>query len=178
MIEQNFIKLFENSFRQNWDLPAYSDYSKGETFTYGQAATQIAKLHLLFDKINIKQGDKIALIGQNTPHWTITYVATVTYGAVIVPILQDFNANDVHHIVNHSDSTLLFCSDRIWDNLEEEKMDQLTAVFSLDDFRCIYQKDGAGIQKIMLGINDDFNAKYPEGFKPADIKYAERENKV
>lgn len=176
MIEQNFIKLFENSFRQNWDLPAYSDYSKGETFTYGQAATQIAKLHLLFDKINIKQGDKIALIGQNTPHWTITYVATVTYGAVIVPILQDFNANDVHHIVNHSDSTLLFCSDRIWDNLEEEKMDQLTAVFSLDDYRCIYQKDGAGIQKIMLGINDDFNAKYPEGFKPADIKYAEREN--
>ena len=110
MIEQNLIKLFEHSFKNNWELPAYTNYYRQVTLTYGDSAKQIAKLHLLFEQTGIKPGEKIALIGRNTPNWTLTYVAVVTYGAVIVPILQDFNANDVHHIVNHSDSVLLFCT--------------------------------------------------------------------
>lgn len=121
MIKENFIKLFETSFKENWELPAYTDYTLGTSMTYGEVALKIEKLHLLFAESKIKPGDKIALIGKNTPHWAITFVATVTYGAVIVPILQDFNPNDVHHIVNHSETVFLFCSDSIWDNLEEDK---------------------------------------------------------
>lgn len=176
MIEQNFIKLLEKSFTENWDLPAYTNYSKKQTYTYGEAATQIARLHLLFREANVQQGDKISLIGKNTPAWAITYVAVVTYGAVIVPILQDFNPNDVHHIVNHSDSVMLFCSDKNWDNLEEEKMDNLLAVFSLDDFRCIHQRDGEGLQKVMLNLDNIFKKAYPKGYTANDICYAEREN--
>ena len=104
MIEENFIKLFEKSFKENWDQPAFTDYTKGTSFTYGQAAKKIEELHILFEQTKLSHGDKVALIGKYTPHWVITYLAVVTYGAVIVPILQDFNPNDVHHIVNHSES--------------------------------------------------------------------------
>lgn len=176
MIEQKFIKLFEKSHKENWDLPAFTNYYKKETYTYGEVATRIAKLHMLFRKANVNEGDKIALIGQNTPQWTITYLAAVTYGAVIVPILQDFNPNDVHHIVNHSDAVMLFCSDKIWDTLEEEKMENLIASFSINDWRCINQTDGAGIQKIMATLNSDFDKKYPKGFTADDIKYSDRGN--
>lgn len=176
MIEQNFIKLLENSFKSNWDLPAYTNYSTRQTYTYGEAATQIAHMHLLFREANIQQGDKISLIGKNTPNWAITYVAVVTYGAVIVPILQDFNPNDVHHIVNHSDSVMLFCSDKNWDSLEEEKMEDLLAVFSLDDFRCIHQRDGIGIQKIVKYLDPLFKETYPNGYNADCVCYADREN--
>ena len=176
MIKENFIKLFETSFKENWELPAYTDYTLGTSMTYGEVALKIEKLHLLFAESKIKPGDKIALIGKNTPHWAITFVATVTYGAVIVPILQDFNPNDVHHIVNHSETVFLFCSDSIWDNLEEDKMENIQAAFSIDDFRCIHQKDGAGIQKIVGNLTSKFEKKYPQGFTQSHIQYTSRDN--
>ena len=177
MIEQNLIKLFEKSFKENWDLPAYSNYYKQTTVTYGEATRQIARLHLFFREAKVKTGDKIALIGRNTPNWTISYIAVVTYGAVIVPILQDFNTNDVHHIVNHSDSVMLFCSDKHWDSLDSDKMDNLTAVISIDDFRCVFQRDGEKMQKIMLHLDQLFDQTYPKGFGPDDIRYTKRDNK-
>ncbi len=176
MIEENFIKLFEKSFRENWDQPAFTDYTKGTSFTYGQAAKKIEELHILFEQTKLSHGDKVALIGKNTPHWVITYLAVVTYGAVIVPILQDFNPNDVHHIVNHSESVFLFCSDNIWDNLEEEKMETILASFSIDDFRCLNQKDGAGVQKVITQIPSIYNQKYPKELSPQDLNYAGRSN--
>lgn len=111
MIKENFIKLYENSFKENWDLPCYTDYGEDTTFTYGQVAEEIAKIHLLFQYCSLRRGDKISIIGKNTSRWCIAYLATVTYGAIVVPILQDFKPNDVHHIVNHSESTFLFTSD-------------------------------------------------------------------
>ncbi len=176
MIEQNLIKLFEHSFKNNWELPAYTNYFRKVTLTYGDSAKQIAKLHLLFEQVGIKTGDKIALIGRNTPNWTLTYVAVVTYGAVIVPILQDFNANDVHHIVNHSDSVLLFCSDKIWDKLDEDKMENILAVISLNDFSCMHQNGENEVQSALSNLNESFNAKYPNGYTADDIQYAERSN--
>ena len=115
MIKENFIRLFENSIKVNWDEPAFTDYIEEHTLTYAEVGTEVAKLHLLFDTIGIEKGTKISLIGKNGTNWCVTYIAAVTYGAVIVPILRDFNPNDVHHIVNHSDSTLLFISDSIWE---------------------------------------------------------------
>lgn len=147
MIKENFIKLYENSFHENWDLPCYTDYGDNISYTYGQVAEEIARLHLLFKHCSLRRGDKIAVIGKNNARWCIAYMATITYGAIIVPILQDFNPSDVHHIVNHSESVFLFTSDSIWENLEEEKLTGLRGVFSLSDFRCLYQRDGETIQK-------------------------------
>lgn len=115
MIKENFIKLYENSFHENWDLPCYTDYGDNISYTYGQVAEEIARLHLLFKHCSLRRGDKIAVIGKNNARWCIAYMATITYGAIIVPILQDFNPSDVHHIVNHSESVFLFTSDSIWE---------------------------------------------------------------
>lgn len=131
MVKENFIRLFEDSFRSNWELPAFTNYGENLTFTYAQVAENVEKLHILFQQCGIQTNDKIALVGRNNANWAITYIATVTYGAIIVPILQDFNANDIHHIVNHSEAKLLFVSDNIWENLEEERLNTVQAVFSI-----------------------------------------------
>lgn len=176
MIKENFIKLYENSFRENWELPCYSDYGEHNAYTYGEVAEEIAKLHLLFKHCSLRRGDKIAVIGKNNARWCIAYMATVTYGAIIVPILQDFNPNDVHHIVNHSDSVFLFTSDHIWDSLEEERMANIRGIFSLTDFRCLHQRDGETIQKFLKYTNREMKKAYPKGFKKEDIQYADLPN--
>jgi len=177
MIQENFIKFYEKSFKENWELPALTNYSKeGECFTYGDIAKEIARIHILFKECQIREGDKIALVGKDSAHWCIVYMATITYGAVIVPILQDFNPNDIHHIINHSDSTFLFVSDRVWDSLEEDKIEEIRGVFSLSDFRCLHQRDGENIQKLLREMDKKMKDKYPKGFSKEDIKYAERSN--
>lgn len=107
MIQENFIKLYERSFRENWDLPCYTDYGEDTTYSYGDVAREIARLHLLFKYCQLRRGDKIAIIGKNNSRWCIAYMAVITYGGIVVPILQDFSPNDVHHIVNHSESVFL-----------------------------------------------------------------------
>lgn len=171
MIKENFIKLYENSFKENWELPCYTDYGEDTSYTYGQVAEEIAKLHLLFNHCSLRRGDKISVIGKNTSHWCIAYMATITYGAVVVPILQDFNPNDVHHIINHSESVFLFTSDNIWENLEEEQLTDLRGVFSLTDFRCLHQRDGETIERFMKEIPQKMHKKYPKGFHKEDILY-------
>lgn len=176
MIKENFIKIYEESFKENWALPALTDYGKGKTFTFGDVATEIARIHLLFHECQVRRGDKIALIGKDSSRWCIAYMAVVTYGAIIVPILQDFNPNDVHHIINHSESVFLFVSDRIWDSLEEDKIEEVRGVFSLSDYRCLHQRDGENIQKLMKSLDEKMTEKYPDGFTQEDIKYAELDN--
>lgn len=176
MIKENFIKIYEESFKENWALPALTDYGKGKTFTFGDVATEIARIHLLFHECQVRRGDKIALIGKDSSRWCIAYMAVVTYGAIIVPILQDFNPNDVHHIINHSESVFLFVSDRIWDSLEEDKIEEVRSVFSLSDYRCLHQRDGENIQKLMKSLDEKMTEKYPDGFTQEDIKYAELDN--
>ena len=176
MIKENFIKLYENSFRENWDLPCYTNYGEPESYTYGEVAEEIAKLHLLFKHCSLRRGDKIAVIGKNNARWCIAYMATITYGAIIVPILQDFNPNDVHHIVNHSESVFLFTSDTIWENLEEERLTGIRAVFSLTDFRCLHQRDGETVQKFLKHIDQSMTDTYPKGFRKEDVLYTTLSN--
>ncbi len=176
MVPENFIKIYEESFKKNWDLPVLTDYTKGTTFTYGEMAKEIARIHLLFHECQIRRGDRIALVGKDCARWCISYMAAVTYGAIIVPILQDFNPNDIHHIINHSESVFLFVSDKIWDSLEEEKIENVRGVFSLSDFRCLHQRDGESIQKLLRGLDEKMAEKYPAGFTKEDIQYAELEN--
>lgn len=189
MIKENFIRLFEDAFRKYWDLPAYSNYGENMTLTYADVANRVAKLHILFEQCNILPDDKIALIGRNNANWAITYIATVTYGAIIVPILQDFNPNDVHHIANHSESKLLFTGDNIWENLEEEKLTTVQVVFSLTDFNCLSiikkaeveeaEKEVLHIDRNQLKhdvINAIFRSKYPYGFHKDDVRYIDKSN--
>ncbi|MDY5639195.1 MAG: AMP-binding protein, partial [Parabacteroides sp.] len=176
MIQENFIKIYEKSFQENWDLPALTDYGKETSFTFGQMAEEIARIHLLFRECQVRRGDKVALIGKDSARWCIAYMAVITYGAIIVPILQDFNPNDVHHIINHSESVFLFVSDRIWDSMEEDRIEEVRGVFSLSDFRCLHQRDGENIQKILKTMDELMAETYPNGFRKEDIVYAELEN--
>lgn len=176
MIKENFIKLYENSFRENWDLPCYTDYGENIDYTYGEVAQKIAELHLLFKHCSLRRGDKIAVIGKNNSHWCIAYMATITYGAIIVPILQDFTPNDVHHIVNHSESVFLFTSDSIWETLEEEKLSSIRGILSLTDFRCLHQRDGETIQKYIKNISTAMENHYPDGYTSKQIQYTSLSN--
>lgn len=176
MIKENFIKLYENSFRENWNLPCYTDYGDEVTYSYGQVAKEIAKLHLLFKHCSLRRGDKIAIIGKNNARWCIAYMATVTYGAIVVPILQDFNPNDVHHIISHSESVFLFTSDTIWDHLEEEKIQGVRGVFSLTDFRCLHQRDGETVQRFLKHLDKEMHETYPNGFTKENVVYTDLSN--
>ena len=176
MLQENLIKIYEKSFRENREMSALTDYFKNETFSYYEMAKEIAKLHLVFKKAGIKRGDKIALIGRNNPRWCITYIGTITYGAVIVPILQDFTPADVIHIINHSESRLLFLGDNFWDVIEEDQIKQIEAVFSLTDFHVIYERDGKSLTKFQRDILKNYRSKYPRGFSINDIKYPEVPN--
>jgi len=195
MIQENFIRLFEDSFRKNWDLPAYTNYGENLTLNYGDVALRVDKLHILFEQCDIQKNDKIALIGKNNANWALVYLAAVTYGAIIVPILQDFNPNDVHHITNHSESKLLFVSDYIWENLEEEKLTTVKAVFSLTDYSNIVLLNQP-IPKLLEEnenrddivspiipakltqqyIDKSFEKKYPNGFHKDCVRYVDRPN--
>lgn len=176
MIDENFIKIYEKSFKENWALPALTDYNTRETFTYGDMARQIARIHLLFRHCQIRRGDKIALIGRNTPRWVMAFFASVTYGAIIVPILQDFNPNDVHHIINHSDAVLLFSGSLAWEHIEMEKINQVRGAISLEDYSCLDQRDGEDIMQYLTDMEQHFEEAYPHGFSEKDIKYAELDN--
>ncbi len=172
-MQENVIKIFENSFREHREMSALTDYFKGETFSYYELAKEIAKLHLLFKEAGIKQGDKIALIGRNNPRWCITWLATVTYGSVIVPILQDFAPTDIIHIINHSESRLLFLGDNYWDNIEPDQIEKIEAVFSLTDFHTIYERKGEKLTNFQQDIKKAYRKAYPRGFNVEDIKYVE-----
>lgn len=142
MLKENFVEMLGTGIKENWDLPAFSDY-KGEPLTYGKVAEKILWFHFLFEKTGIKRGDKIALLGRNSVNWSVVYLATVSYGAVIVPILPDFHVGDFHHIVNHSDALLLFVSDPIWEKIDENQMPDLEGIFSLNNFDLFYSKKKA-----------------------------------
>ena len=174
--EENLIKIYENSFRKNWDFEAVTDFGTSNTLTYAQLAENIAKLHVLFDRVGVQQGDKVAVMGKNNANWVTTYLATVTYGAVIVPILQDFKANDAIHIINHSESKLLFITDLIWENIDVEQVPNLQAVISLNTMDLII----TGLPKTQavdkMTIEELFAEKYPSGFNRDDVQYVERSN--
>ena len=176
MLEQNLIKMYEQSFRDNREMSAITDYFTGETYSYYGFAKEIAKLHIMFDEAGIKPKDKIALVGRNTPRWCVVYIATMTYGAVIVPILQDFTANDITHIVNHSESRLLFLTDSFWDGLDEEQMPNVEAVMSLTDYHVIFERGGDKMTRCINQMTENYRKRYPRGFTSDDIKYADVPN--
>ena len=177
MIKENFIKLYETGLHANWEFPALSDFGKDKTYYFSDVAREIAYLHVLFEQCQVKKGDKIALTGKDCAHWCMAFMATITYGAVIVPILQDFPPHDMLHIINHSDSIILFSSDKIWKKLDSEKMPAIQKVFLLEEhFPCLYRNDSEDLQEIDTRAALKMCEKYPNGYTKDDIRYAEVDN--
>lgn len=173
---ENFIKLYEKSFIENWDLPALTDYPTSHTLTYGQLAHEIAMIHLFYESIGIKAGDKIALCGKDSMGWVKIYMATVTYGAIIVPILSEFNPVDITHIVNHSEAGLLFISESIWEHIDPETLLKVKGVLSMDRRMLLHERGKAEIARDLRLLARRFNRRYPEGYTSHNVKYAERDN--
>ncbi len=173
MIDQNFIKLYEDNFKKNWDLPALTDYKGGTSYTYGELSLEIAKLHLLFKELRIEKGDKISLIGKNHSSWSILFMATLTYGAVIVPILHEFNSESMEEIVQHSDSKLLFVNKPIWEGITKQNI--TIPVFDIPTFNLIKSNDD-NIALIVESINEKFALTYTNGFSKDDVKYGDVNN--
>lgn len=175
MSNENLIQIYARSFSDNWANPALTDYTGRNTMTYGDLARHIAMTHLLFKGAGIRKGDKIALMGKNTIQWVTVYMATLTYGAVIVPVLQDFNYLDAIHIINHSESRMLFVTDSIWEHLEFDKMPHLTAAISLDNRQLLgeHPSNKRTVEKILNSLPALFRKRYPAGFHPKDIVYAD-----
>lgn len=178
--EWNFVSIYERSFRTNWDLDAVSDYGTSNTMTYSMLAEQIAKLHLLYRMCGIEKNDRIAVMGRNNTNWVSVYLSTILYGATIVPILQDFKANDALHIINHSEAKLLFVSDIIWEGLDLEQMDEVEGAYSLTDFKILGTRlTGSGFRKSDFSweaVESAFKKQYPNGMRPEDVTYAKRSN--
>ena len=171
----NFVKLFERSFREHWDLEAVTDYGTDVTLTYGQLAINIEKLHILFKECGVKKNDKIAVMGKNNSNWVAVYLATVTYGAIIVPILQDFRANDAIHIINHSEAKLLFISDINWEGIDLDQIPNVLAAVSLNDWHPISL--ALDPKKINFeAIASRFKEKHPDGYWAEDVHFDERAN--
>lgn len=168
-LEQSFIALIEQSIKTNWYLNALTDY-KGITLQYIDVARKIEKIHILLENAGIEKGDKIAICGRNSAHWTVTYLAVITYGAVVVPILHEFKADQVHNIVNHSEARLLFVGDQIWENLNEAAMPHLEGIIELKDFGVPVSRS----EKLAYArdhLNEIFGHKFPCRFRPDDISY-------
>ena len=168
-MEKSFIAFVENSIKKNWDLDALTDY-KGATLQYKDVARKIEKLHILFEESGIKPGDKIAVCGRNSSHWGVTFMATLTYGAVIVPILHEFKADNVHNIVNHSEARLLFVGDVVWENLNENDMPNLEGVILMNDFTILVSRSKK-LNHARGHLNELFGKKYPCNFRKEHINY-------
>jgi len=164
-----FLELIETSIKAHWELPALTDY-KGKTFNYKDMAEEIAKLHIIFQEAGIQKGDKIALMGRNSSRWAISFFGVLSYGAVVVPILNDFTAKNVHYIINHSESKFFFVTNSNWENLDKSAMTGIECFISLDDFSAIYSRQPE-ITRIFDQVNARFQEKYPLAIKPDDVNF-------
>ena len=167
--EHQFIDYIEQSIIKNWDKDALTDY-KGITLQYKDVARKIAKFHIVLESAGIQPGDKIAVCGRNSAHWGVTFLATITYGAVIVPILHEFKADNIHNIVNHSEAKFLFVGDQAWENLNEDAMPLLEGIASLTDFTALVSRN----EKLTYAFehrNAIYGQRYPKNFRPEHICY-------
>lgn len=169
----SLIQLIEESIRKNWNLDAMTDY-KEATLQYKDVARKIEKMHILFEHAGIKKGDKIALCGRNSANWTATFLGVITYGAVAVPILHEFKADNVHNIVNHSEARMLFVGDQVWENFNEAAMPHLEGIIELKNFDLVVSRS----QRLTYArehLNEEFGKRYPCRFRAENVSYRREE---
>ena len=165
----SFNSYIEETVKDNWLLDALTDY-KGATLQYHDVARKIEKLHIMMEAAGIQKGDKVAVCGRNSAHWAVAFLATLTYGAVIVPILHEFNGEQIHNIVNHSESRLLFVGDYVVNMIDEKEMPHLEGIFNLPDFS-LYVSHNDQLTDARERLNELFGHKYPNAFRREDVKW-------
>ena len=173
MLKENFIDYIEKGIKENWNLQAFTNYG-GTTLTYGQTANEILKLHHIFKALDVKKGAKIAVLGKNSTNWAITYLAAVTYGAVIVPILADFKADDFHHILNHSDSEMLFVGDGLYEDIDEKMIPNINLIFALEDFSILYRKHKS-IKENIIKATAQWDTEFAKNLTPSSFTFEKRD---
>ena len=164
-------KLFEESFKKNWDRPALSNY-QGVTLHYRDVARRIEKMHIMFEECGLQKGDKVAICSRNQANWAVSFISALTYGAVPVPLLHEFKPGNIHHLVNHSEAKILFVDDFVWEGLTETEMPFLHAVIQVNTFKLLYSSEEK-ITSAREHLNELFGRKYPESFGPESLNYYE-----
>ena len=172
-METSLNSYIKQTIQRNWEELALTDFN-GVSFQYRDIARKIAKLHILFESAGIEKGDKIALCGKNCSQWAVAFLATITYGAVAVPILHEFKQDNIHHIVNHSEAKLFFCDLTIWKNLNPDEMKAIIGALRIDDYSQLLSRND-NFSQARATLNERFGHKYPERFHPSDIVYHEPE---
>ena len=169
----SLIQLIEESIRKNWNLDAMTDYKRA-TLQYKDVARKIEKMHILLEHAGIKKGDKIALCGRNSANWTATFLGVITYGAVAVPILHEFKADNVHNIVNHSEARMLFVGDQVWENFNEAAMPHLEGIIELKNFDLVVSRSEQ-LTYAREHLNEEFGKRYPCRFRAENVSYRREE---
>ena len=164
-------KIIEESFRQNWDRPALSNY-QGVTLNYRDVARRMAKLHIAFEQCGLQKGDKVAICSRNQANWGVSFLAALTYGAVAVPILHEFKPGNIHYLVNHSEARVLFVDEVIWEGLIQEEMPGLSVVVQINTFKFLYA-DTEERQNVREHLNESFGRRFPDYFGPEHLNYYE-----
>ena len=164
-------KLFEASFKKNWERPAISNY-QGVTLKFGDVARRMEKLHIMFEECGLQKGDKVALCSRNQANWAVAFLATMTYGAVPVPLLHEFKSANIHHLVNNSEAKILFVDDVIWEGLSETEMPDLHAIIQVNTFKLLFAADKKIVQA-REHLNELFGRKYPNAFTSDALNYYE-----
>ena len=167
-------EIIEKSIISHWNQDALTDY-KGATLQYNDVARKIEKLHILFENSGVKRGDKIALCGRNSSHWAVAFLATLTYGAVAVPILHEFLPEQIHHIVNHSESKLLFVGDMVAPTIDATKMPDLEGIIHIPDYSLLLSRTDK-LTYAREHLNALFGTKYPKYFRPEHVRYYREES--
>lgn len=168
-MEKSFLAFVEQSIKKNWDLDALTDY-KGATLQYKDLARKIEKLHILLEESGVQPGDKVAICGRNSSHWGVAFLATLTYGAIAVPILHEFKADTIHNIVNHSDARLLFVGDMAWESLNEAEMPALEGIILMTDFTLLVCRSKQ-LEYAREHLNEMFGRKFPRNFRREHVSY-------
>ena len=164
-------KIYQEAFKKHWDRPAISNY-QGVTLKYGDVARRMAKLHIMFEECGLQKGDKVALCSRNQANWAVAFLATMTYGAVPVPLLHEFKSSNIHHLVNHSEAKILFVDDVIWEGLTETEMPELHAIIQVNTFKLLFAKEERIIEA-REHLNELFGRKYPMAFTSESLNYYE-----
>ena len=164
-------KTFEASFKENWDRPAISNYH-GATYHFRDLARKIAKLHIMFEESGLEKGDKVAICSRNQANWVVAFLSAMTYGAVPVPLMHEFKPSNIHHLVNHSESKVLFVDDVIWENIIESEMPALQAIIQVNTLKLMFAANEK-ITEARARLNELFGKKYPMAFTPDSLNYHE-----
>ena len=168
---RHFLDYIQTTIRRDWKEPAMTDYDDGGEFTYGEMAERIARIHVLFKAMGLKKGDKVALCGRNSSHWAIAMLATVSYEAVAVSIMDAFTPESIYALVKHSDARIFMVGDVVWKNLKEEELNQVDAIICQNTLELYFGKNN-DIKNAHASWDKLFKAEYPNGFDPTKTTYS------